>query len=155
MPRRSDQAAKNAFKACLKRRGFSDVRIVHSPVDIEARSGGRLYRFEIKHTDVVGRCFGAATTTEWEAALKAPKRFKFVVARRKGARWLFTEFTPSQFMRYSDVPPFKVYFRIPAKVVVTGRTKRKSTTLAATLHSLRSLIDFRRRLLLENEGDTV
>ena len=68
--------------------------------------------------------FGAATQTEWAQALKAPEHFRFVVAIADEAdeHFRFIEYTPAEFMGFSTIPPFKVYFNID----FTGKPKKKS-----------------------------
>jgi hypothetical protein len=61
-------------------------------------------------------CFGAATLTEWAAAAHDPQHFRFVVACQRNEKWRFDEYTPEQFMAFSSVPPFKIYFSVPLNV---------------------------------------
>lgn len=68
---RSDVDAKQAFVEELNARGF-EARIVSTPADIRATKGGETYHFEIKKTSRADSHFGAATLTEWEAAVANP-----------------------------------------------------------------------------------
>ena len=144
MNTRSDLAAKAAFMVVLEREGYSNVRIVASPADISACKGEQQYLFELKVTTKDKTYFGAATITEWEAALKAPEYFRFVVARCVNGSWIFDRFSPAEFLKFSDIPPFKVYFRVPlgGKCSAAKLSKRKRA-VTATMENLRQLIEFR------------
>ena len=107
----------------LRQSGYERVEITASPADITAFSEGQRYYFEIKSTSKKDIYFGAATLTEWEAAIKYPDTYSFVVARIKDGRWEFINYTPDEFMEYSTIPPFKVYFNIP---VDNGKAKPPS-----------------------------
>ncbi len=84
-----------------------------APRDITARKGDQVFYFEIKYTAQSASYFGAATLTEWEAALTCEERYRFVIAANQGAQWAFREYTPAEFMQFSYIPPFKVFFNIP------------------------------------------
>ena len=123
---KSDLKAKTSFASELARRGFSDVNIISQPADISAVKDGAQWYFEIKMTKKTGIYFGAATLTEWGQALKDPEHFRFVVAMTddKEEEFAFKEYTPQEFMDFSSIPPFKVYFNID----LSGkRRKRKSS----------------------------
>ena len=119
--KKSDVAAKQAFLNKLHDDGF-DARIVSSPTDIIATKDGVMWYFEIKMTRKTSSYFGAATQTEWRQAFKDPSHFRFVViiADQTDENFRFIEYTPEEFMRFSTIPPFKVYFNID----FTGKTKR-------------------------------
>ena len=134
---KSDVAAKTAYISYLSRIGYEDARIVSSPSDIVAYKDGQQWYFEIKMTTQTDSYFGAATQTEWEQAFKTPETFRFVVALKNDAiieGYEFFEFTPAEFMQYSTVPPFKIFFNIDiaqlkgkqciAKKTVGNRTKK-------------------------------
>jgi hypothetical protein len=73
-------------------------------------------------TEKTDSCFGAATLTEWEQAFKTPDRYRFVIAiKGENDTFTFREFTPAEFMQYSTIPPFKVYFNLN----LLGETRRK------------------------------
>lgn len=147
MSPRSDVAAKAAFKLHLEERGFSDVRVASTPADIVAKLNGATHHFELKLTSKTGGYFGAATITEWEAALREPTRFRFVVARQVEGSWRFCEYSPDEFMQFSDIPPFKVYFRVPADGrVPTMKSGKRRRAVIATLENLRRLIQVRAEL---------
>ncbi len=109
---KSDVDAKAAFAEELRRRGFDEVRVTGSPADITAWRNGLVHYFEIKYTTQASQYFGAATLTEWEAALMHEDRFWFVVAAKRGGFWTFHEYSPSEFMEFSYIPPFKVFFNV-------------------------------------------
>ena len=51
--------------------------------------------------------------TEWKQALEDPAHYRFVIAIELGEdKWDFKEYTPSEFMEFSTIPPFKVFFNI-------------------------------------------
>jgi hypothetical protein len=111
---KSDVRAKKAYCKHLEENGYTNVKIVGKPVDIIAEKDNVVYYFEIKMTKSDKNCFGAATLTEWEQALKTPNEFKFIIARTDidENRFEFLEFTPKEFLRFSTIPPFKFYFNI-------------------------------------------
>lgn len=109
---KSDVKAKAAFVNELLSRGFDDAKVVASPADIIAQKNGTTWFFEIKKTSHKDKYFGAATLTEWVQALKDPDHFRFVVAIEDGDEFTFIEYTPDEFMEFSTIPPFKVYFNI-------------------------------------------
>jgi hypothetical protein len=151
MNTRSDVAAKAAFKVLLEREGYCNVRIVSAPADLCAEKDGRQYLFEIKVTAKSTTYFGAATITEWEAALKAPDYFRFVIARHVDGQWCFDRFSPAEFLRFSDIPPFKVYFRVPINGSrLEGKLQKPKRAVAATLENLRKLIAFREAIKREH-----
>ena len=154
MTPKSDVAAKAAFKRHLEERGFEDVRVVSAPADIVAKRDGAIFYFELKLTAKTGGYFGAATITEWEAALNNPSRFRFVVARQFDYAWHFREYSPEEFIQFSDIPPFKVYFRVPpdgAMAAVKRGNHRRA--VKATLKNLRCLIQFRAELKRTHEQE--
>jgi len=110
---KSDVAAKEAFPHEPLRRGFDAARITGSPADITATKGGETFYFEVKFTRQGASYFGAATLTEWDAALKSEERFTFVVAFLRDDGWAFHEYTPDEFMQMSYIPPFKIFFNVP------------------------------------------
>jgi hypothetical protein len=111
---KSDVRAKKEYSKYLENNGYKNVKIVGTPVDIIAEKENVLYYFEIKMTKSDKNCFGAATLTEWEQALKTPNEFKFIIARtdRDENIFEFLEFTPKEFLKFSTIPPFKFYFNI-------------------------------------------
>jgi hypothetical protein len=151
---KSDVGAKIAFKHELERRGYTEVRVIGTPADIRARRDGQEYLFEIKATSKSSSYFGAATITEWEAALRAPDYFRFVIARQNGELWQFREYTPEEFIQYSDIPPFKVYFRIPLIDTPKRDTVKRRKAVSATLENLRHMIEFRAKLKDEHDKRT-
>jgi len=110
---KSDVDAKHAFIKTLLDRGFDAARVTSSPADITAHRGTDVYYFEVKYTAQKEQYFGAATLTEWGAALAYEDRYTFVVAARRDGGWAFHEYTPQEFMAFSSIPPFKVFFNIP------------------------------------------
>lgn len=111
--KKSDVKSKTEFVKLLKERGF-DAKVVSQPADILATKDGETWYYEIKMTKCTNAYFGAATLTEWRQALADPEHFRFVVAITDDAEssFEFKEYTPSEFMAFSTIPPFKVYFNI-------------------------------------------
>ena len=121
MPKRTDVLAKRAFLEKLLSEGYA-AEIKAQPSDIIAEKDGETWSFEIKMTEKTDSCFGAATLTEWEQAFKTPDRYRFVIAiKDENGTFSFREFTPAEFMKYSTIPPFKVYFNLS----LTSEMKRK------------------------------
>lgn len=129
--KKSDTKAKAAYKNYLEQNGFEDVKIIKSPSDISAQKNGETYYFEIKMTKQPETYFGAATYTEWSQAFKTPDYFKFVIAHsdENEVNFIFKEYTPFEFMEYSTIPPFKIYFNIN----LNGNTKKKKRRTAIPL----------------------
>ena len=71
---KSDVEAKQAFVQELIARGFESVKVTKLPADITATRNGQTYYYEIKYTTRTKLYFGAATLTEWEAALQYEDR---------------------------------------------------------------------------------
>ena len=123
---KSDVDAKSAFADELRRRGYSSVAITRSPADITARKAGSVHYFEIKYTRQRLKYFGAATLTEWAAAVENEKCFRFVVCSKRAGQWVFAEYTPTESMAFSCIPPFKVYFDVSVGRRVTERSNAAS-----------------------------
>jgi hypothetical protein len=146
---RDDTKAKLAFAQELRQRGFQDVRITARPADITAHLNGKVFYFEIKYTSRL-ECFGAATLTEWEAAMTYEDRYIFVIATNRQGIWLFHEYTPAEFMQFSEIPPFKIFFHITVgeQKATKASTRRKRVQL--TRERLAEMIELYRRM----QGDT-
>jgi tetratricopeptide (TPR) repeat protein len=142
---KSDFEAKNAFVKDLALRGFRDIRIINSPCDIIALKNGRQHYFEVKYTKRgtngdTKPVFGAATLTEWECALNNEDTFWFVIVSFKN-KWVFHEYTPDEFMKFSTIPPFKIYLDVPNKEEkATSPDNDRSRTVKATRENIKSLL---------------
>ena len=114
MATKSDVKAKQAFIAVLKSNGFNSAKIISSPADIVAWKDGVRYYFEIKMTKQTETYFGAATLTEWQSAMANPGTYFFVLAVTDNDEtyFKFKLLTPEEFMLYSSIPPFKLFFNI-------------------------------------------
>lgn len=122
---RSDAGANEAFIKELQGDGYEIIGR-HHPVDITAAKDGETFYFEIKKTSKPNRMFGAATFTEWEQALKHPNHFWFVLAKEINENeFEFIKVTPEIFMKYSTIPPIKVYFNIHIDEIF-GEVKAKT-----------------------------
>ena len=126
--KKSDVKAKAAFVKHLQDNGF-EAAVVSKPADIVATKDGETWYFEIKMTKRTDVYFGAATLTEWKQAVTDPDHFRFVVAKtnEEESEFEFLEYTPEEFMKFSTIPPFKVYFNINFDGTV--RKKMKATAL--------------------------
>jgi hypothetical protein len=128
----------------LEEIGYSNVRIIHHPVDIRAEKNGEVYWIEVKYSESKdGKMFGAATLTEWECALEHPNHFFFMIAHKPGgvedsSKWKFHFISPCEFEPFSTVPPFKIYFNYD--VNDPNRIPKRRSAIPATEENLRSLI---------------
>lgn len=136
---RSDVAAKAAFCRWLVEHGYSKARVCAAPADVIATKDGREWLFEVKFTRACTHCFGAATLTEWAAAANDPEHFRFVIAYQRGGQWRFDCYTPDEFMAFSSVPPFKVYFNIPLDDRAAGTRSELSRKIHLTKARLKLL----------------
>ena len=150
---KSDVTAKQAFIDKLLAEGYDSAVVTAKPSDIVAEKDGEKWYFEIKLTDHTDKCFGAATLTEWEKALESPDHYRFVIAiRHQDGSFEFREYTPTEFMRHSDIPPFKVYFNIP----LDGRKPRrrsmsKSPAIRLTESRLKRMLQLYKEMKSEEE----
>jgi hypothetical protein len=95
--------------------------------------------FEIKKTSHADKYFGAATMTEWKQALEDPAHYRFVIAIELEDTWVFKEYTPAEFMEYSTIPPFKVYFNIDFSNNGKKSKKGKSNAVKMSLDNFNKL----------------
>lgn len=131
---KSDKSAKEQFANYLESKGYTDVKITSSPCDIIAKYNGEERFFELKVTSRKDVYFGAASETEWAKAFNDPDKFKFVVVKRKenGEYDFGSWYSPEEFIKYSKIPPFKVYFNINLKNDKKVTTNMKPTTIKMT-----------------------
>lgn len=145
---KSDVEAKRAFVKELEKENFKDIKIASSPADIIAVKNGVKNYFEIKFTSQKDKYFGAATLTEWECAINNLDNFLFVVCRQKDNKWIFDRFSPKEFIRYSTIPPFKIFFNLDLK----DFDKKKSDetkALKASFDNLKELVSFYKKLKID------
>jgi hypothetical protein len=125
MNKNSDIIAKLAYIEKLKEDGYQNPEIISSPTDIHAFKDNQEYFFEIKMTNKQDKYFGAATLTEWQQAIKDPKHFFFVIAIQNDFKITkFIQYSPSEFLKFSSIPPFKIYFNINLKKDNTSITPK-------------------------------
>lgn len=153
---KSDIPAKTAFMNKLSI-DYDSVRVISSPADIIAVKGEEEFYFEIKYTRTKeNKYFGAATLTEWEAAVKYRDRYVFVVASESNENWEFKEYTPDEFMKFSTVPPFKIYFNVPVGKAESQsfrnekKNKRKNKAVRLNHDRLEKMIGFYKKLKSSN-----
>ena len=129
MNKKSDVIAKQKYVEELNKQGFSNARIIKAPADICAEKDGNTFYFEIKMTRQANKYFGAATLTEWEQAIKDPSHFRFVVAIQSNDDTIlkFIEYTPEEFLRFSSIPPFKIFFNLDLNHTPTAKPSNKVT----------------------------
>jgi hypothetical protein len=144
--KKSDTKAKQAYKKLLEENGYINVEIVASPSDIIAKKNGETYYFEIKMTKQADTYFGAATLTEWVQAFKTPNFFKFVIAKTDDLEetFIFTEYSPKDFMEHSTIPPFKIYFNVS----LTGKTpkRQRRTAICLTEDTMKLLTELHEKI---------
>ena len=143
---KSDVNAKQAFRQELLRRGYDTARITRAPADITATKGDDTFYFEIKFTKQSQKYFGAATLTEWEAAICFENRFFFVIAFMRNGEWIFHEYTPSEFMEMSYVPPFKVFFNVEVMEEKSVSARETSRSVKLSRKRLTLMVDLFRQL---------
>jgi len=142
---KSDVEAKKAFAQELEKENFQDIKITSTPTDISASKEGNKYFFELKFTNQKDKYFGAATLTEWKCAINNLDNFFFVICRLQENKWIFNRFSPKEFIEYSTIPPFKVFFNVDLK----DFDKKKSDetkALKATFSNLEELVNFYKEL---------
>lgn len=153
MNTKSDVRAKKAYVEKLEKSGYTNVAITASPSDIVAEKDGEKWYFEIKKTNHDDKYFGAATVTEWEQAIKTPERFRFVVAISTDGDETFTflEYTPEEFLSFSTIPPFKIFFNIDfsGKTHRAVRNGRKKSAIRLSYDLVRQLVSFYNSLRTE------
>ena len=143
---RSDVDAKDALSMHLSNNGYNKIEVVSSPSDIIAYKNNKKYYFEVKKTSRTDKYFGAATTTEWKAALDNPDTYFFVVCIKSNIEWEFNFYTPQEFIKYSTIPPFKIYFSVPLTKDEKSKPINRKTAIQATKENLKVLIDFFEKL---------
>ena len=146
--KKSDVKAKAEYVEYLKANGYCNPKVIASPADITAEKNGDTWYFEIKKTSQENKYFGAATLTEWIQTLKDPDHFRFVIARESNEeKFDFFEYTPSEFMEISSIPPFKVFFNVdfrketqtsPGKSGATKATKDRINYLSKVFSDLKN-----------------
>ena len=142
---KSDVNAKEAFIEELLRRGFDEAKVTGSPADITARRETEVYYFEIKYTAQDSQYFGAATLTEWEAALAHEGRYRFVVAMKRNGFWIFHEYTPAEFLESSYIPPFKIFFNVAIGREKATQAKRGIKRVQLTRERVVQMVELYRR----------
>ena len=146
----TDTEGVRAAKVWLQNEGYTNVEQINHPVDLCANKGGRKFWIEVKYTETEEESyFGAATTTEWECALDNPDTFFFLIAKKPGgvgenSFWDFELITPEEFIKYSTIVPFKIYFTLPLSRPRSPPNRRSA--IQATEQNLRASIDFLKTL---------
>ena len=149
---KSDVEAKKAFVKELKRDNFENVKIISSPTDISAFKGKNKFFFELKFTNQKNKYFGAATLTEWECAIHNLNNFFFVIARLHENKWIFDKFSPEEFIQYSTIPPFKIFFNVDLKNFNKKRPE-KTRALNASFENMKELATFYKKLKNDKKPD--
>ena len=136
---KSDVKAKEAYVKVLAEEGFKDIEIISTPTDISASKNGTKYFFELKFTNQTDKYFGAATLTEWECAINNLENFFFVICRIEENKWLFDKFSPKEFIGYSTIPPFKIFFDVDLKNFDKKKSK-ETKSVKANFDNLNELV---------------
>jgi hypothetical protein len=142
---KSDLGAKQAFIVELLRRGFDEAQVTAKPADITARRGTESYYFEIKYTKQDKHYFGAATLTEWQAAITYEGHYLFVVATKRDDSWTFHEYTPAEFMEFSYIPPFKIFFNVGVGQEKATRARRGTKRVQLTRERVVQMVELFKR----------
>ena len=145
---KSDVDAKKAFVKELKKENFRDIKITSAPTDISASKDGNKYFFEIKFTNQKDKYFGAATLTEWECAINNLDNFFFVICRLEENKWIFNRFSPKEFIQYSTIPPFKIFFNVDLKNF-DKKTSNETSALKASFNNLEELVNYYKKLKIK------
>lgn len=119
---KTDKYAKYAFCKFLKKDGYTNIKVINTPVDIKAEKENVIWWFEIKKTSTDGKYFGATTLTELEKAnecVNGTDQFRFVIAQEVNAKenlYNFTLLTLDEFAQtdvfHPSIPPIKIYFNV-------------------------------------------
>ena len=136
---KSDVKAKEAYTKVLAEEGFKEIKIISTPTDISASKNGIKYFFELKFTNQTNKYFGAATLTEWECAINNLENFFFVICRFEKNKWLFDKFSPKEFIGYSTIPPFKIFFDVDLKNFDKKKSK-ETKSVKANFNNLNELV---------------
>jgi len=150
----SDVEAKQAvINFLVAEKGFDrdEVKVAQSPADIIAFRDGEAHYFEVKWSHPSenknkNRIFGAATLTEWMAAMTLPN-YTFVLAlKTEDGEWVFKLFTPEEFMGLSTIPPAKIFFNIKIDddfnvITEEKASNRKKKAISLTEENLYKLGD--------------
>ena len=138
---KSDVLAKAQYIKVLNKKGFTDARVTSSPSDIQAEKNGVTHYFEIKYTTKSKKYFGAATLTEWQHALENPDTYFFVIALLEDGQWFFTEYSVEEFMAFSNIPPFKIFFNIPDTKTKVVYQKKLTKSVKLNRQRIQQMID--------------
>jgi hypothetical protein len=142
MSNNSDVRAKEAFINHLLSSGYDSAKVIKSPSDIVATKTGEEFYFEIKYTRKEKKYFGAATLTEWEFAINNQKNYRFVIAFERNGNWVFHEYTPTEFMAFSTIPPFKVFFHVNINEgKISNPPSKKTKSVPLNTNTLQKMID--------------
>ena len=125
----------------LESEGYQNIRVTSAPSDIQATMDNKNFYFEIKFTTKEKKYFGAATLTEWKSAIENQDTYYFVVAILKNDEWIFTKYSFDEFMQFSNIPPFKVFFNIPDTTIKSLPTNKKTKSVVLTKNRLNKMID--------------
>ena len=142
---KSDIEAKKAFAQELEKENFQDIKITSTPTDISASKDGNKYFFELKFTNQKDKYFGASTLTEWECAINNLDNFFFVICRLEENKWIFNKFSPKEFIQYSTIPPFKIFFDVNLKNF-DKKISDETSALKASFSNLEELVHFYKKL---------
>lgn len=119
------------------------IKVTKTPADITVtEKDGKITYYEIKSTTKDNKYFGAATITEWRAALEHPDNYYFVVIveKEKNEDCRAAIYKPKDFIRFATIPPFKVNFNIDLSDAT--KVMKHKTAKECTFEKLEKMIEF-------------
>ena len=140
----TDTEAIEPTKNWLTEQGFCNVQKINSPVDFKASRDGQEFFIELKFTSSEKTYFGAATLVEWVCALENPGNFYFLFAHKQISVtgddiWDFELMLAEELMKYSTIPPFKIFFSIPLPLKSSRSPPQRKSAKQATQENIRYL----------------
>ena len=54
-------------------------------------------------------------------------------------KWEFTEYTPEEFIKYSTIPPFKIFFRVPISKKEKSKKRRNISAVTVSEDKINKL----------------
>ena len=123
------------------------IEPIKAPADIKVTGkDGEITYYEIKSTTKDDKYFGAATITEWRAALEHPDNYYFVVIveKEKDEDCVAAIYKPKDFIKFATIPPFKVNFNIDLSDAT--KVMNHKTAKVCTFEKLKQMIEFYEKL---------
>ena len=67
------------------------------------------------------------------------------MSRQEDNKWIFDRFSPKEFIKYSTIPPFKIYFNLDLKDF-DKKQSDETKALKASFNNLEELVSFYKQL---------